>query len=292
MVRPGLFVFWMAPAIVSALVLERFVIERVPLNVSPAVGTPVFSVLVPMKAKSAFQFIAAVALSVIAPLTSSATAPPEPEMVKVLVVAPSAAALPKLKVPWARVTVLVAPSVFAPESTKVPAPVLVRLNAPLMMLARDNALAAPTPPMAAVVMVRSAVKVTAPGKVRAPLPRKFTSAPKVMAPAVVPTTAAPKVLLMEPPLRATVPAAAPSASGAFTLTVPALRMNPPLKVLAPPRVRVPAPALVRLKAPPMMPPTCRVLALTVTVRLAFNVTAPVPRLSELVPVKVKLLLQA
>ena len=59
MVRPGVLVFWMAPAIVSALVLERFVIERVPLKVTPFVGTPVFSVLVPMNAKSAFQFIAA-----------------------------------------------------------------------------------------------------------------------------------------------------------------------------------------------------------------------------------------
>ena len=58
MVRPGVFVSLIAPAIVSALVLERFVIERVPLNVK-FVGTPVFSVLVPMNAKSAFQFIAA-----------------------------------------------------------------------------------------------------------------------------------------------------------------------------------------------------------------------------------------
>ena len=58
-VRPGVFVFWMAPPIVSALVLERFVMVRVPLKVTPAVGTPVFSALVPMNAKSAFQFIAA-----------------------------------------------------------------------------------------------------------------------------------------------------------------------------------------------------------------------------------------
>ena len=85
----------------------------------------------------------------------------------------------------------------------------------------------------------------------------------------------------------------PRAAAALTLTVPLLSVKPPVeKVLAPPRVRVPAPALVRLKAPLMIPPTCRVLALTVTVRLAFNVTAPVPRLSEFVPVKVKLLLQA
>ena len=217
-------------------------------------------------------------------LASKATAPPEPEIVKVLVVAPSAAALPKLKVPWAKVTVLLAPRVFTPESTKVPAPDLIRLNAPLMMPVRDNALATPTPPIAEVVMVRSAAKVTTPGNVSAPLPRKLTSAPKVMAPAVVPTTAAPEVLLMEPPLRATVPAAAPSASGTFTLTVPALRMNPPVKVLAAERVSAPAPALVsEMAPPPMIPPTCKVPPLMVMVRLALGVTAPAPSDNELVP---------
>ena len=221
-------------------------------------------------------------------LASKATAPPEPEIVKVLVVAPSAAALPKLKVPWAKVTVLLAPRVFTPESTKVPAPDLIRLNAPLMMPVKDSALATPTPPIAEVVMVRSAAKVTTPGNVSAPLPRKLTSAPKVMAPAVVPTTAAPEVLLMEPPLRATVPAAAPSASGTFTLTVPALRVNPPVKVLAAERVSAPVPALVsEMAPPPMIPPTCKVPPLMVTVRLALGVTAPTPSDKEFVPVKAK-----
>ena len=47
------------------------------------------------------------------------------------------------------------------------------------------------------------------------------------------------------------------------------------------RLRVPVPALVREKPPPMTPPTVSVLALTVRVRLALRLTAPVPRLSEL-----------
>ena len=54
------------------------------------------------------------------------------------------------------------------------------------------------------------------------------------------------------------------------------------------RLRVPAPALVRAKPPPMAPPTVSVLALTVMVRAALRLMAPVPRLSELpLPVKVK-----
>ncbi len=49
------------------------------------------------------------------------------------------------------------------------------------------------------------------------------------------------------------------------------------------------PAFVRLSPAPLMtPPTVRVLALTVTVRLAFIVTAPVPRFKLFVPAKVKL----
>ena len=93
---------------------------------------------------------------------------------------------------------------------------------------------------------------------------------------------------MEPPLRATVPAAAPSASGAFTLTVPALRVNPPVKVLAAERVNAPTPALAsEMAPPPMMPPTCKVPPLTVTVRLALGVTAPEPSDREFDPVKAK-----
>ena len=270
----------------SREVKVRVVPAPVPSEIAPA---PKFIELVePIKAKSAAQ-VCGLAESVMeAALASMAP----PLITKVLVAAPRAAALPNESVPALRVTVLLPPKVLTPLRINVPAPFFVRLNAPLRMPVRESALAVPKPPMAAVVIVRSAVKVTAPGKVRAPLPRKFTSAPKVMAPAVVPTTAAPEVLLIEPPFRATVPAAAPRASGTFTLTVPALSVKPVEKVLAPPRVRVPVPALVRLKAPPMIPPTCSVLALTVTVRLAFNVTAPVPRLSEFVPVKVKLLLQA
>ena len=49
------------------------------------------------------------------------------------------------------------------------------------------------------------------------------------------------------------------------------------------------PALVIPKAVALTtPPTCSVFAVTVRMRLALSVTAPVPRFSELVPVKVKL----
>ena len=59
--------------------------------------------------------------------------------------------------------------------------------------------------------------------------------------------------------------------------------------MAPESVSVPAPAFVRLKPLPLMtPPTVRLLAFTVTVRLAPKVTAPVPRFKLCVPVKVKL----
>ena len=51
---------------------------------------------------------------------------------------------------------------------------------------------------------------------------------------------------------------------------------------------MPFPVLVRPNPlPPIAPPTVRVLALTPTVRLAFIVTAPVPRFRLLVPTKVK-----
>jgi len=55
---------------------------------------------------------------------------------------------------------------------------------------------------------------------------------------------------------------------------------------------MPVPALVMPNPVPLMtPPTVRSPPLTVTVRVALSVTAPVPRLRSLVPVKVKLLFQ-
>ena len=61
--------------------------------------------------------------------------------------------------------------------------------------------------------------------------------------------------------------------------------------LLPESSRVPVPSLVRLYAAltgPMAPPTVHALApLMVIVRLAFIITAPVPRFKELVPVNIK-----
>ena len=65
-------------------------------------------------------------------------------------------------------------------------------------------------------------------------------------------------------------------------------------MFAPERVSVPAPAFVRLMAVvpfPMAPPSVRVLALAVMVRVVPaavpSVTAPVPQFSPCVPAKVK-----
>ena len=73
------------------------------------------------------------------------------------------------------------------------------------------------------------------------------------------------------------------------LSVPALIVVPPVYAFCPLRVSVPAPALVRPKPlPEMTPPTVRLPPLTVTVRVAFMATAPVPRFRSFVPVKAKL----
>jgi diaminopimelate epimerase len=69
---------------------------------------------------------------------------------------------------------------------------------------------------------------------------------------------------------------------------PELIVTGPVKVFAPERVRVPAPALVRPKPEPeITPPTVSVEASTVTVRVAFMATAPVPRLRVFEPRNVK-----
>ena len=55
-------------------------------------------------------------------------------------------------------------------------------------------------------------------------------------------------------------------------------------MLAPLRTRVPLPAFVRPKpVPEMTPPTVRLLLPTVTVRVAFMATVPVPILRAFVP---------
>jgi hypothetical protein len=107
------------------------------------------------------------------------------------------------------------------------------------------------------------------------------------------TTARPLVLSMTPPLMTKVPAVAPRAAALLMLSVPALRMTPPSKVLVPERVRVPAPALVMPKVGPDTEPlTPRLLAPSVTVQvwaapramLLLIVTAPAAPLAMVMPV--------
>ena len=85
----------------------------------------------------------------------------------------------------------------------------------------------------------------------------------------------------------------PNAATALILSTPGVapKVTPPVNVLAPASVRVPAPDLVRAKAPLMTPGTMRLLPLTVTVRAAERATVPVPRLRTFDPVNVKLPLQ-
>ena len=212
-------------------------------------------------------------------------------MVKVLVTAPSAAALPKLKVPWAKVTVLVAPSVFTPESTKVPAPVFVRLNAPLITPLSVNGLATPSPGEE-VLIVLSAGNARVPARFKGALPRKLiVEADQVIAAVDVVVTEAPEVLSMLPPAIVKALAAVPIAPAVLIFSVPALSTTPPVNVFAPPSVRVPAPSFVKAKAPLITPGTMRLLPLTVTVRAAESATVPDPRLRTFDPVNVKLPLQ-
>ena len=212
-----------------------------------------------------------------------------PLTTKVLVPLPRAMLLPKDRVPAASVKVLLVPNVLAPVRINAPLPDFVRLPAPEMTPESVSAPVLTPKPGPAVVIVRSAASVTAPGNVSGALPPKLMSAPQVMMPAVVPVTEAPDVLLIVPPLRATVAAAAPRAAAELTFTVPAERTNCPVFALAPVSVSVPAPALVMPKAVALTtPPTCRVLAVTVSVRLAPRTTPPVPRFREFVPVNVKL----
>ena len=94
---------------------------------------------------------------------------------------------------------------------------------------------------------------------------------------------APVVLSIVPPLMTNAPAAVPSADALLMFNVPAFSVTPPVKVLAPGSVSVPAPAFTtELAVAPlaMTPPSVSVPALAVIVRLvpaaAPNVLAPMP----------------
>ena len=130
------------------------------------------------------------------------------------------------RVPALKVRLFVAPpKVLLPVRMSEPDPFLIKLKAPPFVPVSVSALVLMPSPGPLVVTVRSAVSVTEPGRLKAALPPKLTSAPQVMRPAAVLTTAAPEVLSMVPPLRASVAAAAPRAAALFTFTRPALRTN-------------------------------------------------------------------
>ena len=100
-------------------------------------------------------------------------------------------------------------------------------------------------------------------------------------------TTDPMVLSILPALIVNVPD--PRAVALLIFNVPAPKVAPPEKVLAPLKVSAPAPALDKTPPPPTMPPSCKVLPLTViTVVPEGRVTLPVPRLNPNEPAYVKL----
>ena len=135
--------------------------------------------------------------------------------------------------------------------------------------------------------------VPVPTLVTEPLPAR--TAPKVAlaVPPTVKATAAEAALVREivPPM--------PVRAGIVSAVTPEPKLRLPAETARPPtlmapfKTRAPAPAFVRVEDEPVTePPTVRVLAETVAVRLPVRVTAPVPRFRLFVPVKVKSPVQA
>ena len=171
----------------------------------------------------------------------------------------------------------------AADKIKVPLPALV-------ILSPDPAIAPPTVKVSAVtVTVGLAPKVTDPVprfKLEEPLKVKLPF--QVWALLFASVMAAPEVLSIVVAL-SIVKVPVPKAPALLISKVPAAKVRPPLKLLLPDRTNVPAPCLMIAWAPPpIVPPSVKVSAVTVTVADAFKVTAPVPRFKLEEPVKVKL----
>src|SRR5271170_2111314 len=173
----------------------------------------------------------------------------------------------------------------APFRINVPAPALVKLNveAPSVIVPPTVRLPALT------VIMRFAPSVTVPvPRFRSLVPTNVKSPFQLCVLLFERVIAAPLVLSIDPPLIVNVPV--PTAVAVLMSSCPADNVIPPSYVPAPFKIKVPAPALVRLNvdAPSVIvPPTVRLPALTVTIRLAPRVTAPVPKLRSLVPTNVK-----
>ena len=161
--------------------------------------------------------------------------------VTVLATSPSEASEPKVSMPAWTLTVLPAPpKVLAPLSTRLPAPSLVRPT-----LRTPSSIAPPT-----VRVLAETVRTGMSRRVTAPAPRSSDWVPVKVKPwnhcigfPVVSARAAPEVLLRVTPLE-TLKTPVPSAEALPKLSVPAVRLMPPLPLLAPESVSAPAPALV------------------------------------------------
>ena len=164
---------------------------------------------------------------------------------------------------------------MAAVTLSVPAPAFVK-PAPLPPI---------TPPKVSVlpltVMMRSAPRAIAPVPwVRLAVPVKVRSAPSVIALAIVAAGEA----SMTPPLTVKVPV--PRAALFASTKVPAERVRPPPKVLAPPRMSLPAPDFVMPKpAPETRPLSVSVFAATLIAREPVRVMAPVFCVRLAVPTK-------
>ena len=211
------------------------------------------------------------------------SAPPErlsstvdPEIIRLP--EPTAVALLTFNVPAETVSPPI--NVFAPESVNAPLPAFVSEYAPLM-----------TPPSvnvpALTVTVRFAPKVTAPvPKFKELVPLNVKSPLQVCAMLLANVNAAPE-RLSSTVAPAIVRLPVLNAFELLRFNVPAESVSPPLNVFAPDSVSTPPPSLVKEYAPLTTPPTVNVPALTVNVRLALNVTVPVPRFKSLLPLKTK-----
>ena len=163
------------------------------------------------------------------------------EIVTVLAGSPSEASEPMVSIPaWISTVLPAPPKVLVPLRTSVPVPVLIR---PTFKSPSSSA-----PPTVRVLAETASVGISR--SVTAPAPRSRDCVPVKVKPwnhcigfPVVSARAAPEVLLRVTPLE-TLKTPVPSAEALPKLSVPAVRLMPPLPVLAPESVSAPAPALV------------------------------------------------
>ena len=209
--------------------------------------------------------------------------PPTTTLPALIVVAP-----PKV-LEFARVSVpepfLVRAADMPPDITPVRlvllAPVMVRVRVPAEML--PEIVRVPASDWTEV----SPASVIGPPKVLVPL--RLRSAPAPPKPAPVRLSGS-EATLTEPwssreaPVATTVPeVASPRPLAPLTLTVPALTLTAPWKVLLPPRVSLPLPVLVRPAVEPVMAPETTVLPAPVKVTSFTSATIEVALLSVSVP---------